>query len=65
MYPAGPWEYLLFYEENFSTARAGLEADTRGAIRSAVSRRALHMCGGMEAGSAGAKFRMSKGIQPF
>jgi pimeloyl-ACP methyl ester carboxylesterase len=31
-YPAGQWEYLLFYEENFSKAHAAFEADTRGVI---------------------------------
>src|ERR1700736_6452068 len=28
-YPAGQWDYMLFYEENFDKARASLEANIR------------------------------------
>src|SRR3984957_12129262 len=38
MYPAGQWDYLLFYEENFSSARAGFEADTRRTIKALFRR---------------------------
>jgi hypothetical protein len=33
MYPAGQWEYQLFYEEQFDRARAAHEADNGNTIR--------------------------------
>src|SRR5262249_20294624 len=32
-YPAGQWEYQLFYEERFDVARAGFEADVRNTVK--------------------------------
>jgi pimeloyl-ACP methyl ester carboxylesterase len=32
-FPAGQWEYMLFYEENFERARAGFEADVKASIK--------------------------------
>jgi pimeloyl-ACP methyl ester carboxylesterase len=32
-YPAGQWEYMLFYEENFEAARAGFEANVRNTVK--------------------------------
>jgi pimeloyl-ACP methyl ester carboxylesterase len=32
-YPAGQWDYQLFYEENFDKARAAFEADVSATIR--------------------------------
>ncbi|AOH87229.1 epoxide hydrolase (plasmid) [Sphingomonas panacis] len=32
-FPAGQWEYMLFYEENFEKARAGFEADIGATVR--------------------------------
>ena len=32
-YPAGQWEYQLFYEENFDLARAGFEANVRNTVK--------------------------------
>ena len=32
-YPAGQWEYQLFYEENFDKARSAFEADVSATIR--------------------------------
>jgi len=32
-YPAGQWEYQLFYEENFDTARAALEANVGNTVK--------------------------------
>jgi pimeloyl-ACP methyl ester carboxylesterase len=32
-YPAGQWEYRLFYEENFESARAALEANVRNTVK--------------------------------
>jgi pimeloyl-ACP methyl ester carboxylesterase len=32
-YPAGQWEYQLFYEENFDKARAGFEAHVRNTVK--------------------------------
>src|SRR6266496_481912 len=32
-YPAGQWEYQLFYEESFDTARAGFEANVRNTVK--------------------------------
>ena len=37
-YPAGQWEYILFYEENFEAAHSALEADTRGALKALFRR---------------------------
>jgi len=37
-YPAGQWEYLLFYEENFPAACAAFEADTRASIKAMFRR---------------------------
>src|SRR3984957_7688767 len=37
-YPAGQWDYLLFYEENFPAARAAFEADTQGSIKATFRR---------------------------
>jgi pimeloyl-ACP methyl ester carboxylesterase len=31
-YPAGQWDYILFYEESFETAHTAFEVNTRGAI---------------------------------
>jgi pimeloyl-ACP methyl ester carboxylesterase len=33
VYPAGQWEYQLFYEENFEKARTAFEADVSATIR--------------------------------
>lgn len=33
IYPAGQWDYHLFYEENFEKARAGFEADVRNVVK--------------------------------
>ena len=35
-YPAGQWDYQLFYEENFDTARRHFEADVASTIKDAV-----------------------------
>jgi pimeloyl-ACP methyl ester carboxylesterase len=32
-YPAGQWEYILFYEEAFEVARTSLEADVRSTVK--------------------------------
>lgn len=32
-FPAGQWEYMLFYEENFDAARTGFEADVRNTVK--------------------------------
>jgi pimeloyl-ACP methyl ester carboxylesterase len=32
-FPAGQWEYMLFYEENFDVARAGFEADVKASVK--------------------------------
>ena len=32
-YPAGQWDYQLFYEESFDRARAAFEADVRGTVK--------------------------------
>jgi len=32
-YPAGQWDYQLFYEENFDKARAGFEANIRNVVK--------------------------------
>ena len=32
-YPAGQWDYQLFYEENFEAARAGFEADVKATVK--------------------------------
>ena len=32
-YPAGQWEYQLFYEENFERARSAFEADIESTVR--------------------------------
>jgi len=32
-YPAGQWEYQLFYEENFDKARAAFEANVRNTVK--------------------------------
>src|SRR5206468_2737903 len=32
-YPAGQWEYQLFYEESFEKARAGFEANVRNTVK--------------------------------
>ena len=32
-YPAGQWEYQLFYEENFDTARSAFEADVESTVK--------------------------------
>ena len=32
-YPAGQWEYQLFYEENFDKARAAMEADVESTVK--------------------------------
>jgi len=32
-FPAGQWEYQLFYEENFSAASAAFEANTRNTVK--------------------------------
>ena len=32
-YPAGQWEYQMFYEENFDTARAAFEADVPNTVK--------------------------------
>jgi pimeloyl-ACP methyl ester carboxylesterase len=32
-FPAGQWDYQLFYRENFEHARAGFEANVRGTVR--------------------------------
>jgi pimeloyl-ACP methyl ester carboxylesterase len=32
MYPAGQWDYILFYEESFEAAHTAFEANTRGSI---------------------------------
>ena len=32
-FPAGQWEYILFYEENFEKARAGFEGDVRATVK--------------------------------
>ena len=36
VYPAGQWEYQLFYEENFERARSAFEADIESTIRGAL-----------------------------
>lgn len=33
IYPAGQWDYHLFYEENFEKARSGFEADVRNVVK--------------------------------
>ena len=37
-FPAGQWDYQLFYEENFDRARAGFEADIGATIRTLFRR---------------------------
>ena len=32
-FPAGQWDYQLFYRENFATARAGFEANIPGTVK--------------------------------
>jgi pimeloyl-ACP methyl ester carboxylesterase len=32
-FPAGQWDYQLFYRENFERARAGFEANVRGTVK--------------------------------
>jgi hypothetical protein len=32
-FPAGQWDYQLFYQENFSTACAALEANPRDTVK--------------------------------
>jgi len=32
-FPAGQWEYMLFYEENFDTARKGFEHDIKALVK--------------------------------
>jgi pimeloyl-ACP methyl ester carboxylesterase len=32
-YPAGQWEYMLFYEESFDLARGAFEADVRNTVK--------------------------------
>ena len=61
-YPAGQWDYQLYYEESFDAASAAFEADVRehreGAVpqgqpaRRAASRRARPACAAKAAGSA-------------
>lgn len=33
VYPAGQWDYMLFYEEHFDAARAGFEASIRNTVK--------------------------------
>ena len=66
-FPAGQWEYQLFYEENFDKARLGVRSKPAGHRKSAVpqgqipparaSLPALRWCAGMAAGSAAAAER--------
>ena len=51
-YPAGQWEYQLFYEESFDRARAGFEADVRNTVKALFRK-----------GSAGAKGKPSRTAQ--
>ncbi len=37
-YPAGQWEYMRFYEENFDTARRAFEADTTRTVKALFRR---------------------------
>ena len=32
-YPAGQWDYQLFYQENFAAARSGFEADVEASVK--------------------------------
>lgn len=32
-FPAGQWDYMLFYRENFAAARAGFEANVRSTVK--------------------------------
>ena len=32
-FPAGQWEYMLFYEENFDAARSGFEGDIKASVK--------------------------------
>ncbi len=51
-YPAGQWEYQLFYEESFDTARAGFEANVRNTVKALFRK-----------GSASAKGKPSRTAQ--
>jgi pimeloyl-ACP methyl ester carboxylesterase len=51
-FPAGQWEYQLFYEESFDTARAGFEANVRNTVKALFRK-----------GSAGAKGKPSRTAQ--
>jgi len=37
-YPAGQWEHMRFYEENFDTARAGFDADVFNTVKALFRR---------------------------
>jgi pimeloyl-ACP methyl ester carboxylesterase len=37
-FPAGQWEYMLFYEENFDKARAGFEHNVRNTVKALFRR---------------------------
>ncbi len=39
-YPAGQWDYHLFYEEHFDKARADFEANIRNVVKALFARRA-------------------------
>ena len=45
-FPAGQWEYMLFYEENFEHARAGFEGNIAASVK------AMFRAGGPEAKGA-------------
>src|SRR5258708_1126504 len=35
-FPAGQWEYMLFYKENFDKARAGFEGDIKASVKAMI-----------------------------
>jgi pimeloyl-ACP methyl ester carboxylesterase len=51
-YPAGQWDYMLFYEESFEKATAGFEADPRNTVKALFRK-----------GSSGAKGKPSRTAQ--
>jgi pimeloyl-ACP methyl ester carboxylesterase len=51
-YPAGQWEYQLFYEESFDAARRGFEANVRNTVKALFRK-----------GSAGVKGKPSRTAQ--
>ena len=56
-FPAGQWEYQLFYEESFDKARQGFEADVRATVKALFRKGRPEMQGQAQPHRAGAQGR--------